>query len=176
MSRNEPVLNINTLKTYDEEFMHTVDGTLRIDYINEMFYSFLPYPFYYGLSPIICTNYVKCTMAVTDKRIIIIGKNDSDTIDEKHIYSFNYKNIKSEFKKKLGGRTFILDIRPQRIFNFLVGSIVFEVTAPYINQAEYINQVISQYLKKVKWRGTGPFIICNSNYLNCESSSTSHYY
>lgn len=150
MSRNTPVLNIDMLKTNEEEFLHTVDGTLRIDYINETLYSFLPYPFYYGLSPIICTNYLKCTMAVTDKRIIIIGKNASYTIDENHIYSFYYKNIRSEFKKKLGRRVFILDIRPQRIFNFLVGSVEFEVTSPYINQAEYINQVISQYLKKSK--------------------------
>ena len=150
-ANNTPALDkndIGSLKAADEEFMHTVEGNLRLDYIHEMMYSFLPYPFYYGLSPLLCTTYVKCIMAVTNKKVIIAGVKEDDTINEKHIYYFPYDKIKVEFKKKLGKRSFVVDIRPQRIFNFIVGSIVFEVEDTFIKQAEYLNEIILRYLKQ----------------------------
>jgi hypothetical protein len=140
------VINLNGFKAKDEVFIHGVEGTLRLDYILDTFYSFQPYPFYYGFTPIVSTTYIKCIFAATDKRILIIGKTPMDELDKNIVYSFNYTDIKVEFKKRLGSRMFTFDIDRQEIFNFSTSTITFEVSSANIQQAEFISDVI-----KTQW-------------------------
>lgn len=146
MIYSKPILNLTKFKLEDEQFIYGIAGALRLHFVHEALYSFLPYPFGDCFLPAYYTTYVKCVLAVTDKRVIIIAKTPrGGHLDESQVYSFDYKDVKIQYKKSFGSKMFIFDIGEQQLFNFLSKTVIFEVNPRYYDEIKNIREVISQY-------------------------------
>lgn len=137
--------NLDMFKDENDKFIYGVEGALRLHFVQEALHSFLPYPVNYCLIPDAYTTFAKCILAVTDKRIMLIGKGPKNTLDKDNIYSFNYGDIGIEYKDKLGSKMFILDLKNNKVYNFLENNIIFEVNPRYYKQGEIIKGIISEY-------------------------------
>lgn len=146
MNFSKPILDLTTFKLEDEKFIYGIAGALRLHFVEEALYSFMPYPFGYCFLPAAYTTYVKCVLAVTDKRFIIIGKTPrGGHLDESQVYSFDFRDVKIQYKKSFGSRMFIFDIGEQQLFNFLSKTVIFEINPKYYDDIENIRAVISEY-------------------------------
>lgn len=145
MQQSRLIFNLDRFIGEDELFICGIEGELRMNLIREALYNFLPYPFYDYTLPPTYTAYIKCILAVTNKRILIIGKTLEDGIDEKHVYSFNYKDIDFHYRKRLGARMFTISSEKLVLFGSTQRSVVFKVEGKYSKEADRIKNIIQEY-------------------------------
>lgn len=136
---------LDMFKKEDEQFIHGIEGALRLHFIQDAMHSLLSNPITDYSFTNAYTTFAKCILAVTDKRVVIIGKGPKSTLDKNNIYSFTYDEISIEYKKRLGNRMFILHLGDNKIYNFLEDSIIFEISPKHYEEAEIIKAIISEY-------------------------------
>jgi hypothetical protein len=143
MLKHIPVLDLSKFRQHQESFIYGVSGALRLSIINETLYNFLPSPLAKNESKKKVSTFVKCIFAVTDKRIIIIGKNHKGELDANMIYSIDFNEIEVTYKKSFGSRIFKLNMK-NNLFNFLEQNIIFEVNHRYNDFADTIYMLICE--------------------------------
>lgn len=148
MNQFKKIANTFPFKEAYEEFIYSLHGTLIINSFNEIMYCITPYPPYYGFTEALLTTSIKCTMTVSNMRIILTTEKDMNPDKDKQIYFLDYKNIKLQYKKKLGSRNFTFDIMPKRLFSYAAGSFRFEVENPYLQLADSTNQLLRHYINQ----------------------------
>lgn len=136
---------LDMFKREDEQFIHGIEGALRLHIVQDAIHSFLSNPISNDSYSSSYTNYAKCILAVTDKRILIIGKGPKNILDEDNIYSFNYEDISIEYKKGVVTRKFKINLGDNKIYNFLEKNLFFEVSPKCYEEAEIIKSIISEY-------------------------------
>ncbi|ERI95450.1 hypothetical protein HMPREF1982_00193 [Clostridiales bacterium oral taxon 876 str. F0540] len=145
MTKATPVLDLRKYRKLSEKFISGVPGGFKLNFFFDIFYSFLPYPFFNYFPPSIYTISIDCIFAITDKRIIILEKNSDGDIDENYIHSLNYDEVKIEFKKKLGTRIFVIEKLKKNYFSMEDNMFRIEINKDFITQAENINTLLSEY-------------------------------
>jgi hypothetical protein len=143
MASTLPVLDLKKYKNSDEEFICSIDGTLKFNIIQDIFYSMLPYPALSSLPLLIYTLSIDCTLAFTNKRIIILEKDFNGNVDEPNKHIFNYNEISLEFKRSLGNRMFIVDKIKKRFLKFYDDTLIIEITSKNIKQADTIYYILT---------------------------------
>lgn len=132
-------INLNYYKNSDEQFIYGVKGIVRLPLGIEIIYNIarsstnilieIPY-----------TPKVECILAVTDKRIIFIPLNS--------VYnqiSFNYGDIDISYYNQLLDKIFLLNIKNQKLLDFLEKKLVFRIYSGQSSQINKINCVLKEY-------------------------------
>jgi hypothetical protein len=145
MLETKPILDLNKYRKLSEKFICGVPGTFKLNFFYDIFYSFLPYPFFNYFPPTIYTVSIDCIFAVTDKRIIVFEKDNDNKIDENYIHSFDYDEVKVEYKKKLGTRIFVVEKLKKNYFSMEDNMFRIEISSKFITQAENINILLLEH-------------------------------
>jgi hypothetical protein len=143
MASTLPALGLEKYKNSEEQFIYSIDGTLKFDIIQDAFYSMLPYPPLSFLPIVLYTISIDCTLAITDKRIIILEKDSYGNVYEPNKHVFNYNEINLEFKRSLGNRKFIIDKIKKGFFKFYDDTLIVEINSKNIKQADNIYSILS---------------------------------
>ena len=143
MANTLPVLDLKKYKKLHEEFIYSVDGTLKFYIIQDILYSMLPYPTLSFVPLAVYTMSIDCTLAITDKRIIILEKDSGGNVDESNKHLFNYNEISLEFKRNLGNRIFIIDKIKKSFFKSYEDTLIVEIISKNIKQADNIYYILS---------------------------------
>jgi hypothetical protein len=88
---------------------------------------------------------IDCIFAVTDKRINVFEKDNDNKIDENYIHSFDYDEVKVEYKKKLGTRIFVVEKLKKNYFSMEDNMFRIEIPSKFITQAENINTLLLKH-------------------------------
>lgn len=143
MASTLPVLGLEKYKKLDEKFIYSIDGTLKFYIIQDTFYSMLPYPPLSFVPLMMYTISIDCTLAITDKRIIILEKDAYGNVYKLNKHVFNYDEINLEFKRSLGNRKLIIDRIKKRFFKLYDDTLIVEINSKNIKQADNIYSMLS---------------------------------
>jgi hypothetical protein len=144
MANTMPVLDIKNYKKTDEKYIYAVEGVLKFNIIQDVAYCMMPYPLFNYLPPNLYMISIDCTLAVTDKRIIVIEKDSEGSVDETNIHSFNLDEINLEYRKSLGKRIFAIDKIKKSFFKYYEDTLTVEIDTNLIKQADNIYSILTE--------------------------------
>lgn len=132
--------SLNDYKDCNEQFIHGIRGIVRLSIGREIMYSICQASMSdYSLDfPDIFK--VECIFAVTDKRIILIPK------DNKYKpVSFNYGDIDVVYCNQLFDKVFLLNIKDKKFLNFSENRLVFRVYSKQNSELNKVNCVLQEH-------------------------------
>lgn len=134
-------------KKINEKFIYALEGNIILNFVQTPPYSFLSYPSYDYLLPILYNIPLRGMFCITDKRVILLERTPDENTPSNVVRSFNFNEITIKYKKKLGMRTFILYKNQYNFFDYSEISIDFEVNSNLIKEADRINDMIKEILR-----------------------------
>lgn len=142
MADTIPVLDLKKYKNIDEKFIYSVEGIMRQNILQDIYYSMLPYPMFCYLPATIYEISINCILVITNKRLIIFETDLHGHIDNKNVHQFNYNKINIVYKKSLGKRIFVIDKIKKRFFRYYDDILNIEIDSNHIKQADNLYSIL----------------------------------